>query len=59
MPADGGPPSTPVDALKVTPFGSTPDLLNVDAGKPVPVTVNEPDVPTVKAVLAALVMAGD
>ena len=55
--AAGVPLSTPV-ALSVTPLGSVPLSLNVDAGNPVAVTVNEPAVPTLNVVLFALVMAG-
>jgi len=50
--------STPVVALKVTPLGSVPVSLRVGVGKPVAVTGNDPAVPTVNAVLLALVMAG-
>lgn len=53
----GVPPSTPVAALKVTPAGSVPVSLKVGVGKPVAVTVNDPEVPTVKVVLFALVIA--
>jgi hypothetical protein len=42
----------------VTPLGSVPVSENVGAGNPVAVAVNDPDVPTVKLVLLALVMAG-
>jgi hypothetical protein len=49
--------STPADE-KVTPLGSAPVTLNVGAGEPVAVAVNEPAVPTVKVVLLALVIAG-
>ena len=58
VPAAGVPLSRP-DELKVTPLGRGPLVLKViEAGKPVAVTWNEPDVPTVKVVLFALVMAG-
>ena len=40
------------------PVGSGPACETVGAGKPVVVTVNEPGVPTVKVVVAALVIAG-
>jgi hypothetical protein len=50
---------TPVVVLRLTPAGSAPVSANVKgAGKPVPVTVNVPDVPTVNVVLFALVTAG-
>src|ERR1035441_5737326 len=52
-----GPLSRPAE-LSVTPPGSGPVSVNVGAGYPVVVTVNEPSVFTVKVVLAALVMAG-
>ena len=50
--------STPL-GLSVTPLGSEPVSLNVGAGKPVAVTVNEPAVFTTNEALFALVMAGD
>ena len=40
------------------PAGSVPVCDTVGAGKPVVVTVNVPAVPTVKVVVAALVIAG-
>ena len=49
----------PVAELKVTPVGSAPDSVIVGGGKPVAVTVNAPAWPTVKVVVAALVIAGD
>ena len=55
--AAGVPLSTPADE-RVTPLGSAPVSLKVVAGKPVAVTVNDPAVPTVKVVLAVLLMAG-
>jgi uncharacterized membrane protein len=51
------PPSTPAGE-RVTPAGSAPLSLNVGAGNPDPVTVNEPGMATVKVVAAALVTAG-
>ena len=54
----GVPLNTPVAAVNVTPFGSAPDSDSVGVGKPVAVTVNDPGVLIVKAVLLALVMAG-
>ena len=46
-------------ALNVTPLGRLPLSVSVAGGvKPVVVTVNVPDVPTVKVVLLGLVMAG-
>ena len=56
--AAGVPLSAPVVALSVTPLGSAPVSVNVGAGEPVAVTVNDPAVPTVKVVLLALVIAG-
>ena len=56
--AAGVPLSTPVLPLNVTPLGSAPVSLKVDAGKPLAVTVNVPAVPTLKVVLFALVIAG-
>jgi hypothetical protein len=56
--AAGVPLTTPLAVLNVTPLGSAPLSLNVGAGEPVAVTVNEPAVPTVKVALLALVMAG-
>ena len=52
------PPSTRVAGVNVTPVGSVPVCDTVGVGKPVVVTVNVPGVPTVKVVLAALVIAG-
>ncbi len=52
------PPSTRVAGVNVTPVGSAPVCETVGVGKPVVVTVNVPGVPTVKVVLAALVIAG-
>jgi hypothetical protein len=42
----------------VTPFGSVPVSVREGIGKPVVVTANVPVVPTVNAVLVALVMEG-
>jgi len=42
----------------VTPEGNAPDSVIVGAGVPAVVMVNVPAVPTLKAVLAALVIAG-
>jgi len=59
LPATVGVPlSRPVVALSVTPVGRVPVSLNVGAGKPEAVTVNDPAVPTVNVMLLALVMAG-
>ena len=56
------PASVPVPSplsTNVTPDGSaTPPRAMVGAGKPDVVTVNDPATPTVKVVLAALVIAG-
>ena len=58
MPAAGVPLSTPVVLLSVTPLGSVPVVVKVKLlGWPVAVTVKLPEVPTVKVVSAALVMA--
>ena len=54
----GVPLRTPVATVNDTPLGSAPDSDRVGVGEPVAVTVNEPDDPTVKLVLFALVMAG-
>ena len=56
--AVGVPLSVPVEAVNVTPPGSAPDAVSVGAGDPVAVTLNVPAVPTVKAVLFALVIDG-
>ena len=45
-------------STKVTPPGRAPVSLRAADGEPVLVTVNVPALPTVKVVLAALVMAG-
>jgi hypothetical protein len=50
--------NAPVVELNETPLGNVPDSLNVGAGDPLAVTVNSEFVPTVKVVLAELVMAG-
>jgi len=60
VPAAGVPLSVPVPfplSLKVTPFGSAPVSVEAAAGKPVVITVNDPDVPTVIAVVLGLVMS--
>ncbi len=57
MSAFGVPLSNPAE-LSVTPPGKAPVSLKVGAGKPVAVTLNEPNMPTVKLVLFALVIAG-
>jgi hypothetical protein len=54
----GIPLSTPVVVLNVTPLGKAPVALNVGAGNPVAVTVNEPEAPTMNVVLFALVIDG-
>jgi len=58
VPAAGVPLSRPLVELRVTPVGSGPVSLNVGAGKPVAVTLNDPAVPTVNVVLFALVIVG-
>ena len=57
VPAAGVPLRKPAE-LRVTPLGSAPVSLNVDAGKPLAATVNDPADPTVNVALFALVMAG-
>ena len=58
MPAAGVPLSTPVVELSETPVGSVPLSLNVGAGLPEVVKVNEPVVPTLNVVLVLLVNDG-
>ena len=57
VPAAGVPPRTPVEALKLTPVGSAPVSVKVGVGRPVAVSVNEPEILVVKVVLFPLVMA--
>ena len=57
MPVAGVPKSDPVFDSE-TPDGRAPVAAKVGAGAPVAVTLNEPAVPTVKVVAAALVIAG-
>ena len=54
----GTPLSEPVTALNVTPVGSAPVSDSPGEGTPVAVTANEPAIPIVNDVLAALVIAG-
>lgn len=58
VPAAGVPESTSVAVSKVTPDGSKPVLAKRGAGYPEDSIVNDPDDPTVKVALLALVMAG-
>ena len=61
VPAPGVPLSVAVPlplSTNVTPPGRAPVSLRAGAGEPVLVTVNVPALPTVKIVLAPLVMAG-
>jgi len=61
VPDAGVPLNVPVPlplSTKVTPLGSAPVSVRADTGKPVVITVNEEDVPTVNVVLLALVMTG-
>src|SRR5579871_200443 len=51
----GVPPNSPVEELKVTPFGSAPASLNVGEGKPVAVTLKLLGAPAVNVVLFELV----
>ena len=57
LPSAGVPLSTPAE-VNVTPLGRAPVSVNVGAGKPVAVTVNDPAEVTVNVVLLALVIAG-
>jgi len=45
-------------STNVTPLGIAPDSVRLGVGTPVACTVNDPAVPTVKLVLAALVKTG-
>jgi len=61
VPDAGVPLSVPVPSLlstNVTPLGSAPVSIKDGAGKPVVITVNDAEVPTVNVVLFALMMAG-
>jgi hypothetical protein len=61
VPAAGVPLSVPVPlplSWNVTPLGKAPLSVMLGVGDPVVVTVKEPAVPTWKAVLLALVIAG-
>jgi len=61
VPDAGVPLSVPVPfplSVKVTPVGSAPVSVRDGAGKPVVMTVNDPEVPTVNVVALGLVMAG-
>ncbi len=61
VPDAGVPLSVPVPfplSVKVTPVGSAPVSTKDGTGKPVVITVNDPEVPTVNVVLLGLVMAG-
>src|ERR1035438_6561454 len=57
VPAAGVPLSTPPE-LSVTPAGSAPVSLKVDAGKPEAVTVKVPELPVLKVAWFRLVMEG-
>ena len=57
MPALGVPESVPL-AASVTPAGSGPPVVKVDAGKPLASTLKVPATPTWKPVALALVIAG-
>ena len=57
-PTVGVPLNTPVPTLNITPAGNVPASLNVGAGEPVAVTVNDHAVPTVNVALLVLVIAG-
>ena len=54
----GVPPRIPVAELNVTPFGSVPLSLHVDAGVPVAITVKDPATPIVNVALFALAIVG-
>jgi hypothetical protein len=56
--AVGVPLSTPVEGSNVTPLGSVPLSDNVGTGNPAAVTLNDPALFKMKAVLAALVKDG-
>ena len=58
VPTVGVPLRMPVEGSNITPLGKAPVSLKVGVGVPVAVTVKEPNVPTVKVVLAALVITG-
>ena len=59
VPVAGVPLRTPVAGFKDTPLGNVPFVtLNVGAGEPVAVTVNDPATPSLKVALLALVKAG-
>jgi hypothetical protein len=58
VPDAGVPLRTSVELLKVTPLGNAPDSVIPGFGNPDAVTLNDPAVPTVKVVLAPLVIAG-
>lgn len=57
VPEPGVPESTP-PVLNATPLGIAPFAVNVEADEPEAVTLKLPAVPTVKVVVAALVIAG-
>jgi len=61
VPDAGVPLSVPVPfplSVKVTPFGSAPVSIKDGFGKPVVITVNDAETPSVNMVLLGLVMAG-
>jgi hypothetical protein len=61
VPDAGVPLSFPVPSplsTKVTPLGSAPASIKDGLGKPVVITVNDPETPTVNVVALGLVMAG-
>src|SRR5215472_14669475 len=61
LPDAGVPLSVPVPfalPVKVIPLGNAPASVKVGAGKPVVITGNDPEAPTVKVVVLALVIVG-
>ena len=61
LPDAGVPLSVPVPfapPAKVTPLGNEPASVKVGTGKPVVITGNDPEAPTVKVVVLALVIVG-
>jgi len=61
LPDVGVPLSVPVPfplPVKVIPLGNAPASVKVGAGKPVVITGNDPEAPTVKVVVLALVIVG-
>jgi hypothetical protein len=55
---EGVPPRTPVTMSNVTPIGNAPVSVKVAAGKPLAVTVNVLDVPSMNVTFSALTISG-